>query len=427
MLRSLYSGVTGLKSHQTKLDAIGNNVSNVNTIGYRSKSVNFSDVLYQTAAEAHPASQNTASTNPYQIGLGSKVSSITSTMGKEGSTQMTGNTFDMRISGNANAFFVVQSGNETFYTRDGAFGIDAERNLVLRSNGAYVQGWKGEQAGGAAGKITLPDPKTENHLVYDIGIDISGDISEVQYGDEGAMTLSMTIKERSGSDYRIDLEVDKVTDDPDDATYELKATKVYIKNAKGEETEVKLYGDDNTFTLKYDTGTGKLVSIDGGGGTHVSVKIPGRSSLDVDLVDTYYESPPPGATPGPLSGATESYDDVGTVSGYEVSGNGAIYTVFTNGNREIVGRVATAAFSNPEGLLSAGDNLYKASVSSGDARLEGMEKLGGSITSGALEMSNVDLAAEMTELIVDQRGFQANSKVITTSDEMLQTLRDLKR
>lgn len=427
MLRSLYSGVTGLKSHQTKLDAIGNNVSNVNTVGYRSKTVNFSDVLYQTAAEAHPAGQNTASTNPYQIGLGSKVSSITSTMGKEGSTQMTGNTFDMRISNQANAFFVVQSGNETFYTRDGAFGIDADRNLVLRSNGAFVQGWKGEQAGGAVSKLTLPDPKTENHLVYDTGIDVTGDISDVTYGEGGTKTFSMTIKERSGSDYRIDFDVEKVTDDPDDATYTLKATKVYIKNAKGEETEVKLYGDDNEFTLKYDEGTGRLVSIDGGGGTHVSFKIPGRSSLDVDLAQTYYEIPPTGGTPGALSAATHSFDDVGKVSGYEVSGNGAIYTVFTNGNREIVGRVATAAFGNPQGLLSAGDNLYKVSVSSGDARLEDIAKLGGNITSGALEMSNVDLAAEMTELIVDQRGFQANSKVITTSDEMLQTLRDLKR
>ncbi|MBQ6441144.1 MAG: flagellar hook-basal body complex protein [Lachnospiraceae bacterium] len=427
MLRSLYSGVTGLKSHQTKLDAIGNNVSNVNTIGYRGKTVNFSDVLYQTAAEAHPANQATASTNPYQIGLGSKVSSVTSTMGKEGSTQVTGNTFDMRISGQPNAFFVVKSGNETFYTRDGAFGIDAERNLVLRSNGAYVQGWKGEQAGGAVTKLTMPDPKTESHLVYDTGIDLSGDISEVTYGEAGTQTFTGTIKERSGSDYRIEFDVEKVTDDPDDATYTLKATKVYIKNAKGEEQEVKLYGDDNEFTLKYDRGTGKLVSIDGGGGTHVSFTIPGRSSLSVDLEKTYYQTPPAGGTAGSLSAATISFDDVGKVSGYEVSGNGAIYTVFSNGNREIVGRVATAAFSNPEGLLSSGDNLYKESVSSGDPRLEDIAKMGGSITSGALEMSNVDLASEMTELIVDQRGFQANSKVITTSDEMLQTLRDLKR
>ncbi len=427
MLRSLYSGVSGLKSHQTKLDAIGNNVSNVNTIGFRSKTVNFSDVLYQTASEAHPASQATASTNPYQVGLGSKISSITSTMAKEGSTQMTGNTFDMRINNQANAFFVVKSGNETFYTRDGAFGIDGQRNLVLRSNGAFVQGWKGTQAGGAVTNLQLPDPKTESHLVYDIGIDMSGDVSEVTYGDGGEKNFQVTIKERSGSDYRLDYEIKKVTDDPNDPTYLMTVKDVYIKNAKGEEQEVKLYGDDNQFTLQYSPTTGKLISIDGGGGTHVSFNVPGRSSLSVDLSETYFQTPPAGGTAGALSAATHSFDDVGKVSGYEVSGNGEIYTVFTNGNREIVGRVATAAFTNPEGLLSSGDNLYKESISSGNPRLEDIAKLGGSITSGALEMSNVDLAQEMTELIVDQRGFQANSKVITTSDEMLQTLRDLKR
>ena len=427
MLRSLYSGVSGLKSHQTKLDAIGNNVSNVNTVGFRSKTVNFSDVLYQTAANARPANQATASTNPNQIGLGSTVASVTSTMAKEGSTQTTGNPLDMRISSQANAFFVVKSGNETFYTRDGAFGIDGQRNLVLRSNGAYVQGWKGAQAGGAVSNLQLPDPKTVNHLVYDNGIDMSGDISNVTYGEGGKQNFQLTIKERSGSNYRIDYEVKKVTDDPADATYLMTVKDLYIKNAKGVEQEVKLYGDDYQFTLQYDRTTGKLSSIDGGSGSHFTLEIPGRTSLSVDMSKTYYQTPSAGQAAGALSAVAHSYDDVGKVSGYDVSGNGEIYTVFTNGNRELVGRVATAGFSNPEGLISSGDNLYKESTSSGNARMEDIAKLGGSITSGALEMSNVDLAQEMTELIVDQRGYQANSKVITTSDEMLQTLRDLKR
>lgn len=425
MLRSLYSGVTGLKSHQTKMDAIGNNISNVNTTGFRSKTVNFSDVLYQTAANAHPASQATASTNPYQVGLGSKVSSITSTMSREGSTQMTGNSLDMRISGQANAFFVVKSGNETFYTRDGAFGIDGDRNLVLRSNGAYVQGWKSEQGGGAATNLKLPDPKTENHLIYTSGVDFSGDISSVTYGETGEKGVQITVNQRDGSSYKIDFVMEKVSD-VDDGVYKLTAEDVVVKNALGKEEEVKLYRD-NEFTLKFDTTTGKLVSINGGSGTEARFTVPGKSPLTIDFSEIYYKTPPEGVTPGNLSAANHDYDDVGTVSGYDVSGNGVIYTVFTNGNREIVGKVATAAFSNPTGLLSTGDNLYMESTSSGQARMESIEKLGGSVTSGGLEMSNVDLGAEMTDLIIDQRGFQANSKVITTSDEMLQTLRDLKR
>lgn len=425
MLRSLYSGVTGLKSHQTKLDAIGNNISNVNTTGFRSKTVNFSDVLYQTAANAHPASANLATTNPYQVGLGSKVSSISSTMGKEGSTQMTGNPLDMRISGQANAFFVVKSGNETFYTRDGAFGIDGQRNLVLRSNGAFVQGWKSETGAGAATNLQLPDEKTENHRIYDKGLDFSGDISGVTYGEEGAEAVQMTINQRDGSSYKIDFIMEKVNE-TEDGLYKLTAKDVVVKNALGEEQEVKLYRD-NEFLLQFDPATGELKSVNGDSSAVVNFTVPGKSPLTIDFTDTYYKTPPEGVTPSGLSGETVSYDEVGTVSGFEVNGNGAIYTVFTNGNRELVGRIATASFSNPTGLLSAGDNLYMESTSSGTARLEEISKMGGSITSGALEMSNVDLASEMTDMIIDQRGFQANSKVITTSDEMLQTLRDLKR
>ena len=229
MLRSLYSGVSGLKSHQTKLDAIGNNVSNVNTTGFRSKTVNFSDVLYQTAANAHPASQATASTNPYQVGLGSTVASVASTMGKEGSTQMTGNPLDMRISGQANAFFIVKNGNETYYTRDGAFGIDGQRNLVLRSNGAYVQGWKTTQGGGATTKLQLPDPNTTSTLVYDTGVDVSGDISGVTYGPGGEKSFQVTINEKGGTTYKIDFVMEKTTDQ-NDGMYKLTAQDIVVQN-----------------------------------------------------------------------------------------------------------------------------------------------------------------------------------------------------
>ena len=425
MLRSLYSGATGLKSHQTKLDAIGNNISNVNTTGFRSKTVNFSDVLYQTATNAHPAGEATASTNPYQVGLGSKISSITSTMAKEGATQMTGNPLDMRIGGQANAFFVVKSGNETYYTRDGAFGIDADRNLVLRSNGAFVQGWKSEQGVGAATNLKLPDPKTENHLIYDIGVDVSGDISGVKYEEGGEKEFQVTIVQKDGSSYKIDFKMEKVGE-AEDGSYKLTAKDVVVKNALGKEQEVKLYRN-NEYSLQYDITTGKLLTVNGESGKEISLTVPGKSPLSIDFSETYYSTPPEGATPEEISLKNRTYDEIGTVSGYEVNGKGVIYSVFTNGNRELVGRVATASFSNPTGLLSTGDNLYMVSTSSGEARLEDISKLGGTITSGALEMSNVDLAEEMADLIVDQRGFQANSKVITTSDEMLQTLRDLKR
>lgn len=420
MLRSLYSGVTGLKSHQTKLDSIGNNIANVNTLGYRSKTVNFSDVLYQTASKAAPAGQATSSTNAVQIGLGSRVASVTSTMGKEGSTQVTGNQLDMRISGQANAFFVVKDGNETYYTRDGAFGIDADRNLVLRSNGAFVQGWPSGTAGGATSNLTLPDPKSKKDLTYDTGVDFKGNIN---VADEETLTAKITQKDQT--EYTINFRIKKIGEG-EDSTYKLIAESVDVKNVMDEIQNVKLWRD-NEFELEFNE-EGAIEKVNGGKATYGNLSVPGKSTITLGFENITVGT---GAADirAVTGGEESSYYKVeeGNPTGYEVSGDGVIYSVYSNGMRDMVGKIATASFSNPTGLMNTGENLYQVSQSSGDARLEDIGKLGGSITSGALEMSNVDLAAEMTDLIVDQRGFQANSKVITTSDEMLQTLRDLKR
>ena len=143
MMRSLYSGVSGLKTHQTKMDVIGNNIANVNTTAYKTMSINFSDLMYQTTQAASGPSDNLAGTNPKQIGLGVQSAAISTKITEEGSTQTTGNPFDLKISGDE--FFIVSNGSDTFFTRDGSFYVDADGNLAMSSTGYKVMGWQAEE------------------------------------------------------------------------------------------------------------------------------------------------------------------------------------------------------------------------------------------------------------------------------------------
>ena len=161
MMRSLFSGVSGLKSHQTRMDTIGNNIANVNTTGFKSSRTTFADTLSQTLTGASAPGDTTGGTNPKQIGLGTGVASI-DTIFTDGSVQSTGKNTDLCLSGNG--LFVVKKGSETYYTRDGAFEFDANGNYVLPSSGLYVQGWTAKDGtlttSGAVGNITIPSGKS---------------------------------------------------------------------------------------------------------------------------------------------------------------------------------------------------------------------------------------------------------------------------
>ncbi len=141
MMRSMYSGVAGLKTHQTKMDVIGNNIANVNTVAYKSQSVTFSELMYQTtqSASGPNAATGTGGINARQIGLGVKSGAINTNISTQGASQTTNNPFDIQITGDA--FFVVSNGSENFFTRDGSFYVDGAGNLAMTSNGYNVMGW----------------------------------------------------------------------------------------------------------------------------------------------------------------------------------------------------------------------------------------------------------------------------------------------
>lgn len=276
MIKSMYSAVTGLRGHQTMLDVIGNNIANVNTVGFKSSRVVFKDLYYQTLSAASAPTANSGGSNPMQIGYGSTVSSIDLLITRSG-YQQTSRPLDLYISGEG--YFVVEdSTGKQSYTRVGSFDFNSEGALI-DSNGNYVLG--------QIPQITLP---------------------------------------------ATDLE------------------RIIIPN--------------------FENYTGIYVSEDG--------SVTGTNATTLSI--------------------------------------------------EVLGQVGLATFSNPNALAQDGNMLYTESTSSGAPQYtHPSSATTGSLVSGGLEMSNVDLTKEFTDMIVAQRGFQANSRVITTSDQVLEELVNLKR
>ncbi len=168
MMRSLYSGVSGLRTHQTKMDVIGNNIANVNTTAYKSQSVTFRDLMYQTTQAASGANATTGvgGTNAKQIGLGVVTGAINTAISQQGSAQTTNNPFDIMITGDA--FFVVSNGAENFFTRDGSFYVDGAGNLAMTSTGYNVMGWKVDPTTGApkADTVTALKIMDDTNMTY---------------------------------------------------------------------------------------------------------------------------------------------------------------------------------------------------------------------------------------------------------------------
>mgnify|MGYP003523903999 FL=1 len=163
MMRSLYSGVSGLQNHQTRMDVIGNNISNVNTVGFKRGRVNFQDMISQQLQGAAKPSEELGGVNPKEVGLGMTVAAIDNIF-NQGNLQSTGVSTDLAIQGNG--FFIMKSGDETFYTRNGAFSLDSNGTLVNPANGMRVQGWMAQDVNG---EQVLTTAATPGDLVIPVG------------------------------------------------------------------------------------------------------------------------------------------------------------------------------------------------------------------------------------------------------------------
>jgi flagellar hook protein FlgE len=422
MLRSLWSGVSGLNIHQTQLDVIGNNIANVNTTGYKSSSTNFSDLFYQTASRAMGATDVKGSISAKQIGLGGRTASIDVHITKGGPAISSDSPFHMMIGGSN--FFIVNGNGRDYYTRDGSFTVDAEGNLV-NSQGFFVQGWTANDGEvnttGATGPIDLlSEELATSPAEATTDITVSGNIDRTDSLLQKGRSMMAAFYDAKGNQYNINL---TLTDagDTDNTTYKLIANSV--TDSKGKKINMAA----QEFGLKFDPATGKIT-----GTTEITFNAPGDAgggSIKMDLSRiTNYDSKGSasltfrrGDADGNGAGRLE-----GQMSGLSVKSDGTIHATYTNGEDRLVAQIATAQFPNASGLTNEGNNLYSASSASGEADVMPVTDDGGSISAGVLEGSNVDLADEFTRMITAQRAFQANSRVITTSDSMLQELRHLK-
>ena len=550
MLRSMYSAVSGLKTHQTRMDVIGNNIANVNTVAFKSSSVTFSDILYQTTSNASGANATTGTggVNAKQIGLGTTAAATKVSITSAGASETTGNPFDIRLTDkNSTNFFIVNNGSENVFTRSGSFYVDGSGNLCMSSTGYTVMGWQVDETTGEIRKDTVsalrimqeknltsaPEATTQATIagvLDENDTDVKNDAGRVMnlnfYDNLGYQYTAKFAIKATGTDGKYTVELTSVLDSNNkniiadldkqqiaqifgnynanatlgqygltkDYTYD-KADKTYVdstgkkfkqsatdpivfeeqgnptnkvsitdifsgitttiaNNIKNNTNNYKvafdaqtghatLTGEQTSYDLEFDTSSGKFKSI-GGENPSVMLNMGALSSglinnnrnfqnITVDFSQCLnYENGGKstiGADAGAVDGTTGKGRKLGAMTGIFIDTNGRIYGTYDNGNTELLGQIAVAQFSNASGLEKVGESCYRTTLNSGEFDGIGVEISadGSSMTTGELEMSNVDLSSEFTSMITTQRGFQANSRVITTSDTLLEELVNLKR
>lgn len=398
MLRSLFSGITGLRQHQNLMDVVSNNIANVNTTGFKSSSVTFEDTLSQMIKSSAAPNAGVGGMNPAQVGLGVQLGSITANFG-QGSAQNTGKATDLMIQGDG--FFIVRNGTDTNYTRAGAFTFDTNGKMVS-PEGMIVQGWMGVNGAvntdGATGDITLP-AGTILPPIPSSTVTIAGNISA---GTTSPLTLSQTVYDAQGKAHNLTI---TVTPAAGTAAVDILDTT--------DPTSTPSTGTANFLpTGAYDATTSSNATITMADGTVVTIDQTGMTNY---------------GGPKSLAVTASTGASAGSLQQFQISQDGTVIGVFSNGQKLNMAKIALANFNNPQGLEKVGATCFQSTTNSGLPQV-GTPMSGGrgQLLGKALEMSNVDLAQEFTNLIIAQRGFQANSKVITTSDEVLQTLVNLK-
>ena len=550
MMRSMYSGVSGLKTHQTKMDVIGNNIANVNTVGFKSSSVTFSEIMYQnlSGASGPNALTGTGGVNAKQIGLGVTTGSTSVNITGAGASQTTGRAFDIKLNdtNSATSFFIVSNGSGTQFTRAGSFYVDGAGNLCMTSTGYNVMGWHVDPTTGDIRKDTVSALRvmSEKNMTSAPEATVNGrcegvlDKNSTDVTSEAGQAMNLSFYDALGYSYVAKFAIKETNRDTGEYTVELtdildstnksildqtkydSVTGTYDPDYLGDifgavKSQTKTYTpragwttvdaannifEYNATYYRYDAAAGNLVEVtDNGGGNYVQV--PGGTTktlaeafgvspyatgitmtngvvtanvsganytlkfnpgdgvfdyigatgqdnvflnlkdtlggnfenIDIDFTGTKWfdngGSSTIGMDKGDVDGKTGTGKKLGDMIGVFVDTNGKIYGSYDNGNTILLGQIAVAQFANAMGLEKVGDNCYTTTLNSGEFDGIGVDITagGGTMSTGMLEMSNVDLSSEFTEMITTQRGFQANSRIITVSDTLLEELINLKR
>lgn len=552
MMRSMYSAVSGLKTHQTKMDVIGNNIANVNTVAFKSSSVVFQDVLYQMTSNASGANAatGTGGVNAKQIGLGVTTGATNLSITTSGAAETTGRAFDIRLSDQSTTnFFVVNNGSENLFTRAGSFYVDGAGNLCMTSTGYTVMGWQVDPTTGNIKKDTVsalrvmqtsnltsaPEATTQANVSGIIDkndkdvLSDNGLVKTLTFFDNLGYSYTARFAMKStGTDGKYTVELEKILNSDGTTFYDPATSQVKLEDVFGSKTADAILGtynqvqsgyyydatkkkfyvgsDNNGTELEWDAATSTFKEKNNSSNTHSLKQVYGISNGMVEKIKNGAKATVDTTTgklkitgdvtdyaidfstkDGTFTGvgartsnnktnsvtlnmsklgnnptqfdditidfsglkdadnggkstavmSTGSIDDgvtgkgkkLGAMIGISIDNNGLIKGTYDNGNTEILGQIAVAQFANASGLEKVGENCYRTTLNSGEFDGIGVEISadGSSMTSGELEMSNVDLSTEFTQMIITQRGFQANSRIITTSDTLLEELVNLKR
>jgi len=536
MNRALFSGVSGLKSHQTRMDVIGNNIANINTIGFKGSRTTFSDMLSQIQSAASAPTTTLGGINPKQIGLGASVESI-DLIFTDASPQQTGKNTDLALSGNA--LFVLRNGDQTFYTRNGAFEFDEQGYYTLPGSGLRVQGWNATDEGiintnALSTDIVVPVGKTmeatatslinydgnlnkESQMIESItyvaapGAETDAVEALITTDDEGntssvnvdgvsiisaritlrngeTMTMTSgyyetnhsvpittlaTVYDSLGGKHEVTVLIDKAPSDDSTPTDEAALATQAVDPETGDPIDPPVYnnrwrvylapgegqvgpaGDNFTNTVTYTAEDGSTMTatmkLGDTTGSAASISylyfnergqfVSNGSLSDESAIDFTYGNGNGAAN----NTATFDFDSLtqyannttsfpttngntsGVLQSVSIDASGTVVGTYTNGLIRSEAQIAVAQFANTSGLTKVGTTIYQVSNNSGEPNIKTVADFGVTVLASALEMSNVDLANEFAEMIITQRGFQANSKMTTVSDEMLETVVNMKR
>ncbi len=406
MMRALLAGLSGLRSHQVRMDVIGDNIANANTLGFKASRVSFKEAFAQKMMAG--TTSGSGAPRALEVGTGAGIGSIGSVF-TQGALESTGRTFDLAIQGRG--LFVVRDGDRIAYTRAGDFQLDALGHLLLPGGGSVLQG------AAAAADGTVGSAATIGDLVIPLdAVSAARATSEIRIGGNlDATAAAGTTRVVGGTAY-----------DASGAAHDLSITFTNVSpgswtwKASCDGTDVTATAD-GTATFDAD---GKLTAFthpDGAAG--LTLPTAGGGSINVSILA---EASTDGAGLSSFAGASSASTrgqngrTAGTLSGISIDATGSITGAFSNGATQVFGKIAVAAFNNPDGLVRSGDALYAESADSGPATIGfAIGGSGSSIASGALEGSNVDISQEFSDMIITQRGFQASARIVATADEML--------
>jgi len=418
MMRALFAGVSGLRNHQTMMDVIGNNIANVNTTAFKSSRVTFKEAFVQLLQGASRPPGNSGGINPVQIGTGMNIGSIDQQF-TQGSLETTGQPLDLAIQGDA--LFMLSDGQKNVYTRAGNFQLDAQGHLISPSSGFIVQGINADAQGNFSSASAIGDVQLrlgdKSPAQATSAVTLSGNLDSSAAAGT-IKTMAQVVYDSTGTPENLTLTFTK-NNTPGSWDWSASCPTGAITPAGNGNVTFSNTGSLASFT--YPGGGSTFTITPSSGGAPMDITVNAGTINGIDGLASY-------ANPSNAVIAGQNGYQAGSLQSVSVDTKGVVSGYFTNGNTRSLAQISLAQFTNPSGLLGSGDNTYLESANSGGA-VVGFAggTISSTITPGALEGSNVDISQEFTDMIIAQRGFQANAKVITTADQMLNDLVNLRQ